>query len=142
MKKETVMDNNHSINIYNLQPLISQTTTYNHLSHKQQLTPLISQTATYNYLSHKQQLTTTYLTSNNLQPLISQTTTYNHLSHKQQLTTTYLTNKMNTKRRRYMTSEIKAPKCIIFNHRIHSTNIVIICSFLILCIVPLYCIVF
>jgi hypothetical protein len=38
MKKETVMGNNHSINIYNLQPLISQTTTYNHLSHKQQLT--------------------------------------------------------------------------------------------------------
>ena len=72
MKKETVMGNNH-------------------LSHKQQLTttyltnnnlqPLISQTTTYNHLSHKQQLTTTYLTNNNLQPLISQTTTYNHLSH-------------------------------------------------------------
>jgi hypothetical protein len=49
------------------------------------LQPLISQTTTYNHLSHKQQLTTTYLTNNNLQPLISQTTTYNHLSHKQQL---------------------------------------------------------
>jgi len=102
MKKETVMGNNHSINIYSLQPLISQTTTYNHLSHKQQLAttyltdnnlqPLVSQRTTYSHLSHKQQLTTTYLTNNNLQPLVSQTTTYIHLSHKQQLTTTYLTN--------------------------------------------------
>jgi hypothetical protein len=50
---------------------------------------------------------------------------------------------MNTKLRRYMTSEIKAPQYVGFNYRIlQYQHCNYMHTFLILCIIPLYCIVF